>query len=89
MKKKTEVSKFTIVEVEVHNEQKGFQDDFKRKRPILEDDIDDNDDHRTDSSTETIIVESESLVAGTDRELWKVKKKSREMMIAILLAILL
>ncbi|CAC5397691.1 unnamed protein product [Mytilus coruscus] len=75
---KTDVSNLTIVEVEVHNEQNGAPDGLKRKRPISEDGIDDNDDHRTDSSIETTIIESESLVAGTDRELSEGKKIKRD-----------
>ncbi|CAC5423422.1 unnamed protein product [Mytilus coruscus] len=75
---KTDVSNLTIVEVEVHNEQNGAPDGLKRKRPISEDGIDDNDDHRTDSSIETDIIESESLVAGTDRELSEGKKIKRD-----------
>ncbi|XP_052103683.1 protein PFC0760c-like [Mytilus californianus] len=75
---KTDVSNLTIVEVEVHNEQNGAPDGLKRKRPISEDGIDDNDDHRTDSSIETDIIESESLVTGTDRELSEGKKIKRD-----------
>ncbi|CAC5397699.1 unnamed protein product [Mytilus coruscus] len=59
---KTDVSNLTIVEVEVHNEQNGAPDGLKRKRPISEDGIDDNDDQRTDSSIETDIIERKVLL---------------------------
>ncbi|CAC5423438.1 unnamed protein product [Mytilus coruscus] len=50
---------------------------FKEEAGISKDGINDNEDHRTDSSIEKDIIKNESLVAGTNRELSEGKQFKR------------